>query len=57
MLREQAELKADEQLRRVNHTMRLENQALTPDDQKRQRQLLIDELLRGNLRRLWDEPA
>lgn len=57
MLRAQAELKADEELRRVNHTMQLENQALTAENQKRQRSLLIDALLRGNLRRLWDEPA
>lgn len=57
MLRERAEVKADEQIAGVNHTMRLENQALTADDQRRQRELLIDQLLRGNLSRLWDEPA
>lgn len=56
-LRQQAELKADEQLQHVSHTMRLENQGLTTADEKRQRELLIDQLLRGNLRRLWDEPA
>jgi predicted DNA-binding mobile mystery protein A len=57
MLRERAEVKADEQIAGVNHTMRLENQALTADDQRRQREILIDQLLRGNLSRLWDEPA
>lgn len=57
MLRQRAEQKADEQLSRVSHTMRLENQALTNADQRRQRELLIDQLLRGNLGRLWDEPA
>jgi predicted DNA-binding mobile mystery protein A len=56
-LRQRAEQKADEQLRRVSHTMRLENQALTNTDQRRQRELLVDPLLRGNLGRLWDEPA
>jgi predicted DNA-binding mobile mystery protein A len=57
MIRERAETKADEQIAGVNHTMRLENQALTADDQRRQREILIDQLLRGNLSRLWDEPA
>lgn len=57
MLRERAEAKANEQIDGVNHTMRLENQALTGDDQRRQREILIDQLLRGNLHRLWDEPA
>ena len=57
MLRERAEAKADEQIASLNHTMRLENQALTASDQRRQREILIDQLLRGNLSRLWDEPA
>ena len=57
MLRARAEAKADEQIAGVNHTMRLENQALTAGDQRRQREILIDQLLRGNLSRLWDEPA
>jgi predicted DNA-binding mobile mystery protein A len=53
-LRRQAELKADSQLARLNHTMKLENQAASGGDMHRQRELLIDELLRGNLSRLWD---
>lgn len=57
MLRRRAELKADEQLQRMNHTMRLENQALTATDLQRQRELLIDQFLRGNPHRLWDETA
>ena len=57
MLRARAEAKADEQIEGVNHTMRLENQALTSSDQRRQREILIDQFLRGNLHRLWDEPA
>jgi len=57
MLRERAEAKADEQIAGVSHTMRLENQAITAGDQLRQREILIDQLLRGNLSRLWDEPA
>jgi len=55
MLRERAELKADERLGRVSHTMQLENQGAEPDDQRRQREILIDALLRSNLRPLWDE--
>lgn len=56
-LRQRAHLKADEQLRRLDHTMRLENQALTRSDQDRQRTILVDQFLRGNLRRLWDDPT
>lgn len=47
---------ADRELARVNHTMRLENQALTQRDLSAERQRLIAELLKGNPRRLWDEP-
>ena len=57
ILRERAEKIADAQMARLHHTMRLENQALTMSDQRRQRENLIDELLRGSPRRLWDEPA
>lgn len=47
---------ADAQLARMNHTMRLENQALADEDLAFERKRLIDELLRGDPRRLWDEP-
>ena len=40
MLRRQAEKKADEQLQRVGHSMRLENQELTVADHRRQQELL-----------------
>jgi predicted DNA-binding mobile mystery protein A len=53
-LQKRAEQIADEQMWRVGHSMRLENQELTSADYKRQRDELVDELLRGNLRRLWD---
>ena len=56
-LQQRAELQANAQLRRMNHTMRLENQALTRSDLQRQRELLVDQLLRGSPQRLWDEPA
>lgn len=54
-LRQKAEEKADARLSRANHTMRLENQGVSRAELSRQRGLLIDEYLRGNLRRLWDE--
>jgi predicted DNA-binding mobile mystery protein A len=57
MLRQRAEHKADQQLQRVGHTMRLENQELTGAAHQRQREQLVDELLRGNPHRLWDETA
>ena len=47
---------ADRELARVDHTMRLENQALTPRDLKQERERLVTALLTGNPRRLWDEP-
>ena len=46
---------ADAQLARAHHTMSLENQALGPDDLAFERARLIDDLLRGDPRRLWDE--
>lgn len=45
----------DARLARTRHTMRLENQSLGPDDLATERARLIDDLLRGNPRRLWDE--
>jgi len=56
-LQQRAEARADAQLARMNLTMGLENQALSPADQKRQRERLVDDLLRGNPHRLWDEPV
>lgn len=47
---------ADRELARVDHTMRLENQALTPRDLKQERERLVTVLLTGNPRRLWDVP-
>ncbi|MFN7389914.1 MAG: hypothetical protein ACK5R8_10625, partial [Brevundimonas sp.] len=56
MLRDRATRRADEQLARVDHTMRLENQGLTARDLELERARIIDELLRGDTRRLWDAP-
>ncbi|MCL6546038.1 MAG: mobile mystery protein A [Bryobacteraceae bacterium] len=53
-LRERAQLVANKQLARTDHTMRLESQGLSPDDLVRERDRLVEELLQGNPRRLWD---
>lgn len=56
VLRARAEQVADAQLARTNQTMALEDQAL---DRKRliaERERLIDDILRGDARRLWDMP-
>jgi predicted DNA-binding mobile mystery protein A len=54
-LRKRAEDVADAKLARMGHTMRLENQEVMGPELKRQRELMIDDLLRGKLRRLWDD--
>ena len=46
----------DKELARIDHTMRLENQALNQRDLKQERARLVSTLLNGNPRRLWDEP-
>jgi predicted DNA-binding mobile mystery protein A len=53
-LRARAQLAADKQLARTGHTMRLEDQGLSAADMERERERLVEELLRGNARRLWD---
>lgn len=55
MVKERARLRAEEELRRVHHTMTLENQALTRADLTDERQRLIDNMLAGSLRGLWDD--
>ena len=56
LVRQRAEEIADRELARVDHTMRLENQALNRRDLKQERARLVTALLTGNPRRLWDEP-
>jgi predicted DNA-binding mobile mystery protein A len=55
LLRDQAVRKADQELLRLHHTMRLENQALTHEDLLLERERLVHEFSSGNLRRLWDD--
>ena len=52
--RERAILVAEKQLARTGHTMRLEDQGLSVNNMARERDRLVDELLRGDPRRLWD---
>src|SRR5579859_2649935 len=56
MLRKRAELAADRQLYRTNHTMKLENQAVETSDMKAERERLVASLMQGDPRRLWDLP-
>lgn len=55
LLRDQATRKADQELVRLHHTMRLENQALTQEDLIAERARLVAELLSGKLSRVWDK--
>jgi predicted DNA-binding mobile mystery protein A len=54
MIRERARRVADDRLARVNQTMRLEGQGLEAEDLAEERERLIEELLNGSPKRLWD---
>jgi predicted DNA-binding mobile mystery protein A len=54
ILEDQARLVAKKQLRSVEHSMELEHQGLSPEQKKRQEDDLVQELLQGSLRDLWD---
>lgn len=55
IVRDQAMKKADTELARHHHTMRLENQAMTKADLATERQRLVADMLAGSLRRVWDD--
>ena len=55
IVRDQAMKKADAELARLHHTMRLENQAMTPRDLSDERERLVRESRAGSPRRLWDD--
>lgn len=55
MVRERAMQKARAEISRLDHTMRLENQALLESDLDAERQRTIDRILSGALRGLWDD--
>jgi len=54
MVLDRAAKVAEEQLARTNHTMRLENQAVSTARQKQARERLIEDLVRQGDRHLWD---
>ena len=55
ILRNQAVRKAEQELSRHDHTMRLENQTLTKSDLADERARLVRDLLAGSPRRVWDD--
>jgi predicted DNA-binding mobile mystery protein A len=55
ILHERAAEKADADMAHISHTMALENQSMTKADVKSERQRLIEELLAGSTRRLWED--
>ncbi len=55
LLRDRATQKARTQIARLDHTMRLENQALLTSDLAAEQRRMIDVILSGSLRGLWDE--
>ena len=55
IVRERALQKARHDFARIDHTMRLENQALSKRDLEAEKQRAIDMILSGSLRGLWDE--
>lgn len=52
----QAQKKVAERIARVDHTMKLEAQAVSDADIAAERERMVNELLKGNLRGLWDQP-
>lgn len=55
VVRARAEQRADDELARLHHTMQLENQALTKADLKAERARMVESLIEGPARRLWDD--
>jgi predicted DNA-binding mobile mystery protein A len=55
ILKDQIARKVDNDMGWINHTMRLENQAVSPSDVDDERKRLINDTLSGSLRGLWDE--
>lgn len=55
IVRARATEKAQGNMARLDHTMRLENQALLKTDLNAEQQRIVDEILAGPLRSLWDD--
>lgn len=55
IMKDQAREIAKKQLKTVGHSMALEQQGLTPQQTKSQEDALVEELLQGNPRDLWEK--
>jgi len=55
ILRERAIIKARKTISRLDHTMRLENQAVLKSDLDAELQRMVDQIVSGSLRGLWDD--
>jgi hypothetical protein len=47
--------KAESQLKRISHTMSLEDQRVSDSALKEQAEMLKEELIRGNIKKIWDK--
>ncbi len=56
MIASRAWLVAEEDLKRTTHTMALENQMLSIERQEAERLRIMESLLKGPSKRLWDDP-
>lgn len=56
MVKDRAEKMAVARLKTVGHTMNLEDQGVFPADAKAQHQQLVEDIIRREIRHLWDLP-
>jgi len=55
LMEDQARIIAKRRLKTIGHSMALEQQALTPQQAKKQEDALVEELLQGHPKDLWGE--
>lgn len=55
LVEDQARIVAKKQLKTVGHSMALEQQGLTQQQGKSQEDALVEEILKGTLKNLWEE--
>ncbi|PCJ25767.1 MAG: DNA-binding protein [Rickettsiales bacterium] len=54
-IEKQAEFKAKSQLRRVSHSMALEDQKVSDSAMRNQIKILKEDMLQGNIKRIWEK--
>ncbi len=54
MLQEQARIVIRQQMNSLSYSMNLEQQGLSKEQEKNNEDLLVEELLKGNLKKLWE---